>query len=66
MDIYMYSLGLPANTWVKVVAVYVVVNLIVMEILYFAVWCRPFTGYWEVPPSDRECLRTPFTPRHFS
>lgn len=25
-----------------------------MEVLYFAVWCRPFTQYWAVPPNSSE------------
>lgn len=47
-------MSLSANFAVKAVAVYVAVGFVVMEVLYFAVWCRPFSGYWEVPPSDRE------------
>jgi hypothetical protein len=27
-----------------------------MELLYFAVWCRPFDQYWAVPPNNRKCL----------
>jgi hypothetical protein len=27
----------------------------VMEILYFGVWCRPFSQYWAVPPSNPQC-----------
>jgi len=26
-----------------------------MEILYLAVWCRPFNQYWAIPPSSTQC-----------
>lgn len=26
-----------------------------MEILYLGVWCRPFSQYWAVPPSNSQC-----------
>lgn len=28
---------------------------VVMEILYLGVWCRPFSQYWAVPPSNVQC-----------
>ncbi|KKY16758.1 putative family decarboxylase [Diplodia seriata] len=37
---------------VKLVAAYVVIGFIVMEILYLGVWCRPFNQYWAVPTSN--------------
>ncbi|TGJ81337.1 hypothetical protein E0Z10_g7425 [Xylaria hypoxylon] len=40
---------------VKLVAGYSVVGFIVMEILYFGVWCRPFSEYWAVPPNSIQC-----------
>ncbi|KJK80635.1 hypothetical protein H634G_04875 [Metarhizium anisopliae BRIP 53293] len=52
---YRLTLGLAQNTAVKLVAVYIAIGWIVMEILYFGVWCRPFSGYWEVPPSNPQC-----------
>jgi hypothetical protein len=45
-------MSLRQNIAVKVVAVYVAVSFLVMEILYFGVWCRPFSEYWAVPPSN--------------
>lgn len=39
----------PHNLIVKLVAVYVGTGLVVMEVLYFGVWCRPFSNYWAVP-----------------
>ena len=42
------------NLIVKIVAGYVAVGFVVMEILYLGVWCRPFNQYWAVPPDNRE------------
>lgn len=46
------TFGLKQQLAVKIVGGYVVVNLIVMEILYFGVWCRPFDQYWAVPTDN--------------
>lgn len=43
------TLGLKQQWAVKVVAGYVVLGFVVMEILYLGVWCRPFKQYWQVP-----------------
>lgn len=40
---------------VKCAALYVLVTFVVMEILYFAVWCRPFSDYWAVPTDNMQC-----------
>ncbi|KAI3325645.1 hypothetical protein HD806DRAFT_490848 [Xylariaceae sp. AK1471] len=40
---------------VKIVAGYVAFGFVLMEILYFAVWCRPFSQYWAVPPDSIQC-----------
>ncbi|OCT50381.1 hypothetical protein CLCR_07195 [Cladophialophora carrionii] len=40
---------------VKVAAGYVVVTYIVMEVFYFAVWCRPFRDYWQTPTDNVQC-----------
>jgi hypothetical protein len=45
-------MSLKQNFLVKLVAVYVVVGFVVMQILWFAAWCRPFNHYWQVPPDD--------------
>ncbi|KAJ8070557.1 hypothetical protein OCU04_000931 [Sclerotinia nivalis] len=45
----------PHNLIVKLVAVYVGASLVVMEILYFGVWCRPFSNYWAVPTPNDQC-----------
>ncbi|KAI1847906.1 hypothetical protein JX265_001912 [Neoarthrinium moseri] len=47
--------SLRQNLIVKLVAGYVVISFVVMEILYFAVWCRPFWHYWLVPANDIQC-----------
>ncbi|KAJ3547996.1 hypothetical protein NM208_g1217 [Fusarium decemcellulare] len=56
--LFMYSrltLSLRQNVLVKIVAGYVVVGFVVMQILWFAAWCRPFNHYWQVPPDDLNC-----------
>ncbi|KAI1148476.1 hypothetical protein F4825DRAFT_94423 [Nemania diffusa] len=40
---------------VKLVAGYVAFGFVLMEILYFAVWCRPFDQYWAVPVDNIQC-----------
>lgn len=45
-------MSLKQNLAVKIVALYTIVGLVVMEILYFGVWCRPFSQYWAVPPKN--------------
>lgn len=37
---------------VKLVAGYTALTFVVMEVLFFAVWCRPFWHYWAVPTDD--------------
>jgi hypothetical protein len=37
------------NYAIKALAVFVGLSFVIMEILYFAVWCRPFWEYWAVP-----------------
>ncbi|KAF4455191.1 hypothetical protein F53441_2429 [Fusarium austroafricanum] len=56
--LFMYSrltLSLKQNFLVKIVAGYVIVGFVVMQILWFAAWCRPFNHYWQVPPDDLNC-----------
>ncbi|KAF7546070.1 hypothetical protein G7Z17_g8685 [Cylindrodendrum hubeiense] len=47
--------SLRQNYLVKIVAGYVAFSFVLMEILFFAVWCRPFHFYWQVPPDDLNC-----------
>ncbi|KAJ6437948.1 decarboxylase [Purpureocillium lavendulum] len=49
------TLSLKGNLIVKIVAGYVAVSFVVMEILYLGVWCRPFSQYWAVPPDNPQC-----------
>jgi len=43
------------NLGIKILTGYVVVSFVVMEVLYFAVWCRPFHEYWAVPTNSTQC-----------
>jgi hypothetical protein len=44
------------NLAIKLLSVYVALGFVVMEILYFAAWCRPISEYWAVPePSSSQC-----------
>lgn len=43
------------NIAIKVLAAYVVITFIVMDVLYFGVWCQPFSNYWAVPTPNRQC-----------
>ena len=47
--------NLTQNLMVKGAAVYVGTTYIVMLMLYFAVWCRPFSDYWETPTTNKQC-----------
>jgi hypothetical protein len=42
-------MGLTQEYAVKGVACYVIFGWLLMEILYFGVWCQPFNQYWAVP-----------------
>ncbi|CAI6340185.1 unnamed protein product [Periconia digitata] len=46
---------LPQRKVVVAVAAYVAIGFIVMEILYFGVWCRPFNQYWAIVPNSSQC-----------
>ncbi|OAL55782.1 hypothetical protein IQ07DRAFT_639437 [Pyrenochaeta sp. DS3sAY3a] len=46
---------LPQHKIVVATAYYVGFTFVIMEILYFAVWCRPFNQYWAVPPNSKQC-----------
>ncbi|KAF2274991.1 uncharacterized protein EI97DRAFT_380272 [Westerdykella ornata] len=39
----------------KLLAAYVALGFVVMEALYFAAWCRPFSSYWAVPAPTPQC-----------
>ncbi|KAH6234264.1 hypothetical protein HBI53_019230 [Parastagonospora nodorum] len=44
------TLVLPQRRIVIGTSIYVAIGFVVMEVLYFAVWCRPFSQYWQVRP----------------
>jgi hypothetical protein len=43
------------NIAIRLLSVYVVLGFVVMEILYFAAWCRPIQEYWTIPTSNSQC-----------
>lgn len=43
------TFGLKQHLAVKVVAGYVGITFVVMEVLYLGIWCRPLSNYWSVP-----------------
>ncbi|KAH6976685.1 hypothetical protein EDB80DRAFT_594023 [Ilyonectria destructans] len=49
------AMSLGQNTAVKAVAGYVAFGFVLMEILYFAVWCKPFHDHWAVPTDNAQC-----------
>ncbi|KAG6031269.1 hypothetical protein E4U41_007642 [Claviceps citrina] len=49
------TMTLKSNLVVKLVACYVALGFVLMEILYLGVWCRPFDQYWAVPPNSIQC-----------
>lgn len=46
--------GTPQQRLVKYLAIYVAVGWVATEIAFFTS-CRPFNGYWAVPPPNPEC-----------
>lgn len=50
------------HLFVQILAGYVVLGFVVIEITYFGVYCRPFEGYWAVPPQNEQCA----TYQHYS
>jgi hypothetical protein len=43
------------NVAIKILSAYVALGFIVIEVLYFAAWCRPISEYWAVPTSSSQC-----------
>src|SRR5215471_1601825 len=48
------TLGLTAQRLVKYLATYVAAGWVGTEIAFFTA-CRPFPGYWAMPPPDPQC-----------
>ncbi|KPM34772.1 hypothetical protein AK830_g11802 [Neonectria ditissima] len=47
--------SLRQNYLVKIVSGYTALSFVLMEILFFAAWYRPFQNYWKVPSEDINC-----------
>jgi len=43
------------NVAIRLLSVYVALGYVVMQLLYFAVWCRPFPEYYAVPTNSTQC-----------
>jgi hypothetical protein len=41
------------NIAIKLLSAYVALGFVVIEILYFAAWCRPVSGYWTLPTTPQ-------------
>jgi hypothetical protein len=55
--LFMYrrlTMGLRQQTMVKAIAIYVACGWVGTELAFFFS-CRPFKGYWAVPPPDPQC-----------
>jgi hypothetical protein len=46
---------LKENVAIKVLSAYTVLGFVIIEVLYFAAWCRPFSEYYAVPTSSSQC-----------
>lgn len=51
---YRLTIGTRQNLWVKIAGYYVATGWTATEIAFFTA-CRPFNGYWAVPPPDPQC-----------
>ncbi|CEL11228.1 hypothetical protein ASPCAL14331 [Aspergillus calidoustus] len=47
--------GLWQHRFVKIIGGICIFSFVLIEILFFAVWCRPFSAYWSVPPKSQQC-----------
>ncbi|KAI9371578.1 hypothetical protein BJX61DRAFT_548169 [Aspergillus egyptiacus] len=47
--------GLWAHRIVKIIGAFCLFSFVLIEILFFAVWCRPFSAYWSVPAKSQQC-----------
>ncbi|KAL3458392.1 hypothetical protein BJX64DRAFT_301926 [Aspergillus heterothallicus] len=47
--------GLWQHRFVKIIGGICISSFILIEILFFAVWCRPFSAYWSVPAKSQQC-----------
>lgn len=49
------SSGLWQHRFVKIIGAICVSSFVLIEILFFAVWCRPFSAYWSIPAKSQQC-----------
>ncbi|BDD56204.1 hypothetical protein MAP00_001679 [Monascus purpureus] len=49
------TMGLSQHRIVILMGGFCALSYIVIEILFFALWCRPFSNYWSVPPANLQC-----------
>ncbi|KKY16372.1 hypothetical protein UCDDS831_g07051 [Diplodia seriata] len=47
--------GLRENLFNKLCAAYVFLGYVIIQITFFGVWCRPFSQYWAIDPSNAQC-----------
>ncbi|KAL3429377.1 hypothetical protein BDV09DRAFT_203026 [Aspergillus tetrazonus] len=47
--------GLWQNRAVKIIGLVCASSFVLIEILFFAAWCRPFSAYWSYPPKSQQC-----------
>ncbi|KAJ5130303.1 uncharacterized protein N7515_006342 [Penicillium bovifimosum] len=54
--------NLKSNLYIKILAVYIAVGFVVIEVTYYGVYCRPFSQYWAMPVTNMQCA----TYQHYS
>ncbi|KAB8223273.1 hypothetical protein BDV33DRAFT_228723 [Aspergillus novoparasiticus] len=47
--------GLSQHRVVKLIGAFCALSFVLVEILFFAAWCHPFSAYWSVPPKNIQC-----------
>ncbi|KAL4864369.1 hypothetical protein BDV12DRAFT_188949 [Aspergillus spectabilis] len=47
--------GLVQHRFVMIIGGICIFSFVLIELLFFAVWCRPFSAYWSVPPKSQQC-----------
>lgn len=47
--------GLKNRLYIKILAVYVAIGYIIIQITYYGVYCRPFSQYWAMPVHNIQC-----------
>ncbi|KAE8394732.1 hypothetical protein BDV23DRAFT_179508 [Aspergillus alliaceus] len=43
------------HLYIKIIAAYVAVGFVVIMVTYYAVYCRPFQQYWQLPVENMQC-----------